>query len=303
MTHLAFATCQNLPAHEHDDVTLHAMGRARGFTIAQPVWNDPQVDWEAFDAVVIRTTWDYTRHLEAFTAWTQHVSTQTQLINPHAVIGWNCDKRYLRAIEAEGLPIVPTTWVDSLTQPLDLEAWASTQRAQGHTRGFIKPVVGANASGTHRFDLTDGAARQRAQRLLEEQLAHGALMVQPYRQSVESFGEVSLICFGGEVSHAVQKIPVKGDYRVQDDWGASDRAVDWRRDFASLEPLALDALACAERLTGERLCYARVDFLRTDEREDCFEINELEAIEPSLFFRHGHHAEARFLDAVTHAMT
>jgi hypothetical protein len=55
---------------------------------------------------------------------------------------------------------------------------------------------------------------------------------------VETEGELSAIYFGGHFSHAVRKIPLPGDYRVQDDFGAHD------------EPVALDpaARALAERV-------------------------------------------------------
>ena len=49
---------------------------------------------------------------------------------------------------------------------------------------------------------------------------------QPYLETVETTGEWSSIHFGSELSHCVQKVPVAGDYRVQDDFGASDRFVD-----------------------------------------------------------------------------
>ena len=47
-------------------------------------------------------------------------------------------------------------------------------------------------------------------------------MLQPYYSSVETEGEFSLIFFNGQWSHGVQKVPVSGDYRVQDDYGARD---------------------------------------------------------------------------------
>jgi hypothetical protein len=91
------------------------------------------------------------------------------------------------------------------------------------------------------------------------------------------------------LSHAVRKVPVAGDYRVQDDWGAHDEPT-------VLEPEAL--AVCEQTLAGvaasflERgwdvelpLLYARVDLLRDDAGRHV--LNELELVEPSLFFRHG----------------
>lgn len=293
MTHIALATCSNLPAHEHDDETLHQCILERGMKLSQPAWNDPDVDWASFDAVVIRTTWDYTAHLDDFLAWSQHVDTQTQLINTHEAVVWNSDKRYLRQLEEHGVPIVPTTWIEQGSH-LDLEAWASTR--SGHKKGFFKPVVGANAQGTHRFSLEDSDAMQRAQLVLDAALLQGGVMVQPYRHSVEQEGEVSLIYFGGQISHAVRKIPVAGDYRVQDDWGAHDEPLDWATHHTTLGSLAIQSIQAAEALIGHELVYARADFLSDESGR--FELNELELIEPSLFFRHGDEAELNLLRAI-----
>ena len=51
------------------------------------------------------------------------------------------------------------------------------------------------------------------------------MMLQPYLETVETEGELSALYFDGVFSHGVRKIPVPGDYRVQDDFGASDAAV------------------------------------------------------------------------------
>ena len=48
------------------------------------------------------------------------------------------------------------------------------------------------------------------------------MMLQPYLETVETEGELSALYFDGVFSHGVRKIPVPGDYRVQDDFGASD---------------------------------------------------------------------------------
>jgi hypothetical protein len=297
MTHIALATCSNLPAHEHDDETLHQCILERGMKLSQPAWNDPEVDWSSFDVVVIRTTWDYTAHLDDFIAWSKHVTTQTLLFNPSEAVVWNSDKRYLRELEAGGVPIVPTTWIEQGSR-FDLEAWASTLGS--HKRGFFKPVVGANAQGTHRFSLEDSDELRRAQKSLDEALTRGGLMLQPYRHSVEREGEVSLVCFGGQISHAVRKIPVADDYRVQDDWGAHDEPLDWATRHPTLGPLAMQSIKVAEAIIGQELVYARADFLSDDAGR--FELNELELIEPSLFFRHGDDAELDLLCAMERAI-
>ncbi len=90
-----------------------------------------------------------------------------------------------------------------------------------------------------------------------------------------------------------EALPVPGDYRVQDDFGASD------------EPYTLDAaeLALGREIVGlvqERLLYARVDFLRDDQGQ--LRLNELELVEPSLFFRHAPRAAEQLARVLLRAL-
>ena len=97
----------------------------------------------------------------------------------------------------------------------------ATMDELGWQRGFLKPVVGATARETLRFVCNDEGLAQ-AQSHVDRLLPNEGLMLQPYLESVETDGELSALYFDGEYSHGVRKVPVPGDYRVQDDFGASD---------------------------------------------------------------------------------
>ena len=49
---------------------------------------DGATDWATYPLVVVRTPWDYFRHLDAFLAWAERTSALTQLVNPVTVIAW-----------------------------------------------------------------------------------------------------------------------------------------------------------------------------------------------------------------------
>ena len=119
----------------------------------------------------------------------------------------------------------------------------------------------------------------------------GGMMLQPFVESVQTFGETSAIYFAGNLSHAVRKIPQSGDYRVQDTFGASDVAYDLTPGEMAL------CKACLLHLNDQfgELPYARFDFLH-DDQGDVF-LNEAELIEPSLFFNHGGETAARRMAA------
>jgi hypothetical protein len=282
---IALATCRSLPPHQIDDVPLIEALRERGVEVEQLAWDDDAIDWASFDAVLIRSTWDYQDKYPQFVAWAERVASCTRLFNPAPLVIWNTHKQYLRELEQHGVPLADTVWF-AAGHDHDL---AAAVRAHGITRGFLKPLVGANARSTLRFDATDPTELAAAQAHLAGLTRRVDMMLQPYLTSVEREGELSGIFFDGALSHAVRKVPVAGDYRVQDDWGAHDEPV-------VLEPEAL--AVCEQTFAGMAACfrqrgwdiplpllYARVDLLRDDAGR--WVLNELEIVEPSLFFRHG----------------
>lgn len=80
---------------------------ARGADTRVVCWDD-DVAWDRFDAVVLRSTWDYPDRLREFLAWIDRVDATSTLLNPLPVVRWSIDKRYLLALAADGVPVVPT---------------------------------------------------------------------------------------------------------------------------------------------------------------------------------------------------
>ena len=109
-----------------------------------------------------------------------------------------------------------------------------------------------------------------------------------------------LILIDGEVTHTVRKIPVAGDYRVQDDHGASDEPCILEPEELELChrvcKLVSDSLDWHGKWRGQPLLYARVDLLRGLDGQ-CV-VNELELVEPSLFLRHGPQAAGKLVRAL-----
>ena len=292
--YIGIATCSDLPGWEVDDAPLFEVLERKEVSYSLVAWDDADVDWSAFDAVLVRTTWDYTEHYREFLAWIKHVGQVTRLFNPPQTLTWNTHKTYLRDLEDRGVAIAPTVWLEQ-GQYADLRSIFEERDWVG---GFIKPVVGATARGTLRF-RADELGLKEAQKHLDELLGVCGAMVQPYLHSVEVEGEYSAIIIDGEVTHMVRKVPVPGDYRVQDDHGASDEPTE-------LEAADIEMCKRICRLVQQEpswhdspdspLLYARVDLLR--DLEGNLVLNELELIEPSLFLRHGRHAAGRLVSAL-----
>jgi hypothetical protein len=125
-------------------------------------------------------------------------------------------------------------------------------------------------------------------------------MLQPFLASVTVRGEWSAIFVDGVITHCVRKIPVAGDYRVQDDFGARDEryeptAAERALAVATMQVVHAHAGPCPGA-DGRPLLYGRTDFLWADDGS-CV-LTELELVEPSLFFRHSPAAAATLADAL-----
>ena len=282
---VALVSSSEMWSGEGDDAPLIAALRELGAHVTTPAWDDRTVDWATNDVCLVRTTWDYHKRRTEFLDWARQVTAVSQLYNPLAVIEWNSIKSYLEELGKAGLPVPPTIWLDRATN-VDLGQLLADREWK---RGFLKPDVGACASQTMLFDV-DIAGIEAAQAHLDQGLPGAGFLVQPFLESVESEGEYSVIFIEGEFTHAVRKVPAKGDYRVMDEYGASDAPVTL--DTNAIELARRTCATCEQRLGLESpLLYARVDFLRDAKRE--LVINEVELVEPSLFFRHCEDAAVR----------
>lgn len=279
---VAFVTCAGVPDLSADDrLALPELAR-RGIAVTPVTWDDPAVDWSAFDLVVIRSTWDYTRRHDEYRAWlTRLERAAVPLWNPAPVARWNSDKRYLRELVAAGVRVVPTCWVE----PDEPVALGELLASQGWARAVVKPVVSASGQDTWATARRPGASAERRFRTASAR----PLMVQPLLEEVRGEGEWSLVYFGGAFSHAVRKRPAGREFRVQEEYGGRTLRALAGDDLVEAGYRALAAVP------GPWL-YARVDGVRVD---GAFVLMELELLEPSFYFAAADAtAAASFADAV-----
>jgi glutathione synthase/RimK-type ligase-like ATP-grasp enzyme len=285
LSRIAFATASDYPHLTLDDQLVVQVGNQFGLTIEPAIWNDPSVVWRDFDAVVIRSCWDYHHQPETFLAWvTMLEQAEVVLWNPPAVIYWNHNKQYLLDLEQWGVPVVPTLYLPQGASA-DLPSLLATR---GWADVVIKPAISASAFNTWRAtSATEGTNPAR----FATQLHQSPTLIQPYMPEIEA-GEWSLIYFNGQFSHAALKLPKAGDFRVQGAFGgASQPALP---DKGLIEQGATIIAHVQAQLEREFL-YIRVDGIVIDGR---LVIMELELIEPSLFIAFDEQAAARFAQAM-----
>lgn len=255
---------------------------AAGHLPSVVAWDDAAADWAAFDAAVIRSTWDYVERRQEFLAWVDRVEAVSRLANPGRVVRWNTSKRYLRDLAAVGVPVVPTAWPGD-GDPIPT-AWGEV---------VVKPAVSAGGRWTGRYDDHEAAAA--FARTLAAQ-GHDVLL-QPYVPTVDRQGELGIFFFGGHASHAIRKgaILSLGHEPVPDNRlavGQEVAPVPLEETPVAFARSVLDAVP-----GGADLLFARVDCVADDDGRPL--LLELEAVEPHFFLETDDGAAARFAAALT----
>lgn len=278
---LIFATCEQQPLLTADDQVLADELSRRGLAVDPVPWTeiDPFAVADA-PPILLRSTWDYHRIPTMFSVWLEGLRDSGRLVwNDPAIALGNIDKVYLRQLQAVGIEIPQTVWIDRPDESIR-EAIA----AAGWSTAVLKPRIAATAYGTFLITAdTDLAVLD-----LAPARASGALL-QEFVPEIADGGETSMIYCDGRFSHAVVKRAKAGDFRVQKDFGGSVELIAPSAD--------LQAFADRVMATVPSTClYARVDVVATARGPL---LMELELIEPELFFLAAPAAAATFATALS----
>lgn len=284
---VALVTCAAYPQLYEDDRLLVPELEQLGISALPMVWSDAAVDWASFDALVIRTPWDYFERNAEFRAWLDaRIASPVLLCNAGDILDWNYDKRYLKDLEAAGVSVVPTLCVGRGEQA-DVAALA---RARGWDEIVVKPTISGGAYRTYRFFVDDAASYAEE---IDDILADRGVLVQPFLPEIVSDGELSILFFDGVYSHAVRKRAKPGEYRVQFQFGGTDESVE-------VEPALVEQARACVLAAPSLPVYARVDGVVKDGQ---FLLMELEVFEPLMFLASHPEAPGRFARAVQGRLT
>lgn len=282
MNTVAFLTIDNLDGFVcYDDLLIEPLNKL-GWSVEKVSWRKVDVNWNEFNAVIVRSTWDYqTDHLKFLKVLEEIDRSNAHLENSLPVMKWNMNKSYLKDLEHKGVLIPHTAWEKSFNP----EGAFSYFEILNTEEIIIKPNISGNADDTFRI--------KRAEIMqyiphLEIIFQNRDFMIQPFMKNIIEEGEYSLFYFGGEYSHAILKKPKEKDFRVQEEHGGILKSVkpsDHQLETAKfildkIEPLPL---------------YARIDLVRTEDNR--FALMELELIEPSLYFNMDKESPDRFANA------
>jgi glutathione synthase/RimK-type ligase-like ATP-grasp enzyme len=270
---------QNILLEDH--LLQEALER-KGLKVIRLDWAKKDFDWSSVGCAIFRSTWDYQDKFEEFKQWLEQVRTQTRLINTYETIKWNMDKWYLQDLKERGIHIPQTIYIPK-------GSTATLQVLYDQIQGeeaVIKPTVSGGAKHTYRLNPTN---INRHEELFQQLIQHEDFIIQPLLHDIVENGEISLMVFGGQYTHAVLKVAKAGDFRVQDNWGGTVH--DYEPTPEEMQFAEQVVAACSPQPF-----YARVDIAKDNDGK--LALMEVELLEPELWFRLFPKAAEVFADVV-----
>ena len=271
------------------DILLDEPLLALGWKTHTISWKNKHVNWNDYDAVIIRSPWDYQDYADEFIEVLNTIEQSTaHLENSLTTVKWNIDKIYLKSLAANGVNIVPTLWESNISK-----ATIAAHFDQFLTNQLvIKPRISANADDTYwltRNNYQDFYPK------LHTIFSESNFMVQPFMESVINEGEFSLFYFNGILSHSILKTPKNNDFRVQEEHGGRLKTIEPEQELINQASKTINAIAAQLKMP----LYARVDLVRDG---STFALMEAELIEPSLYFTMDAASPKRFAEAFADRM-
>lgn len=198
----------------YEDFLVKEALQTENLKVIRLAWDDPDFDWKTTKAILFRTTWDYFSRFPEFSKWLTKVSKETILLNSEKLIRWNIDKHYLLNLKEKGIHITESYFIEkgtktTLTELHNQLKWQET---------VLKPCVSGSARHTYKLNVENFSDYEA---IFSQLIQQAAMILQPFQHNIVTQGEISLMIFNGNYSHAVLKQAKTGDFRVQDDFGGS----------------------------------------------------------------------------------
>ena len=278
---IAILTCEKLPDLNPEDRKIIPALAKHNIEATAAIWSDKTINWTDFDYLIFRNTWDYFEKETEFKIWLNQIAQlEIKTLNPIKIITQNIHKFYLREMEQQGITILPTVFIDK-TEHLNL-----SELIPPHwKKAVIKPAFSAGSYLTEVFEISEIQAISEKYKTIA---ADKELLLQEFMPEIQTLGETSFIFFNKKFSHAVNKKPVEGDFRVQSLFGGKYTLVQPNEKLIEKAQKIVDSLP-------KDLLYARVDGILI---ENELYLMEIECIEPDLYFDLSENSLERFVAAI-----
>ena len=253
---------------KEDQLLLEAI-KKNGLTVCKKDWNCKKFDWQKTRSAIFRSTWDYFDKFDEFFEWKEKNKKKLFFINSSKIIDWNINKIYLKELSKKGINIPDSIFIQK-GDKIDLQKLFDKSQ-------FITAILKPNISGAARHTYKiENSELKNFEIIFKELISKKDMIFQKFINNIITEGEISLIMIGGKHTHSVKKKAKKGDFRVQDDHGGTVA------NYNPTKEEIIFAQNCIQKCP-EKPLYARVDIIYDNNNK--LALNELELIEPELWFR------------------
>ena len=278
----ALLTMKDLSKFEcYDNLIVNPL-EEMGWICDQVPWDTNKlIDWDQYDSVIIRSTWNYQENFLKFINVLKEInSSSADLQNPIDIVEWNLNKQYLKNFENKNIKIVPSQWFNNFIPKEIIQSFLNFNSK----KIIIKPCISANADYTYILEEKTALSKLNT---LKKDFIDKEFIIQPFIQDIKNEGEYSLIYFGNTLSHVLLKTPKVGDFRVQEEHGGTLKSI-----INPEQALIRFGKNVINKLP--RAClYSRVDIVRNKNE---FLLMEVELIEPSLYFNMDSKSPKKFVE-------
>ena len=278
----ALLTMKDLSKFEcYDNLIVNPL-EEMGWICDQVPWDTNKlIDWDQYDSVIIRSTWNYQENFLKFINVLKEInSSSADLQNPIDIVEWNLNKQYLKDFENKNIKIVPSQWFNNFIPKEIIQSFLNFNSK----KIIIKPCISANADYTYILEEKTALSKLNT---LKKDFIDKEFIIQHFIQDIKNEGEYSLIYFGNTLSHVLLKTPKVGDFRVQEEHGGTLKSI-----INPEQALIRFGKNVINKLP--RAClYSRVDIVRNKNE---FLLMEVELIEPSLYFNMDSKSPKKFVE-------
>jgi glutathione synthase/RimK-type ligase-like ATP-grasp enzyme len=278
---IGLLTCEKLPELTLADQKLIPELAKHNIIAKAVIWSDKTIKWNDFDYLIFRNTWDYFEKETEFNLWLDQIERLgIKTLNAIEIIKQNKHKFYLREMEKEGILILPTIFIDKKANLNLAEILPKHWK-----KAVIKPAFSGGAYLTSLFEVSDiEKINGEYTKIAQEK----ELLLQEFIPEIQTLGETSFIFFNKKFSHAINKKPVDGEFRVQSQFGGKYTLIQPSQEL-------IDKAQKVVNTFDDKLLYARVDGIVIDTE---LHLMEIECIEPDLYFEFSEGALERFVASI-----
>ncbi|MBC7642818.1 MAG: hypothetical protein H7174_10855 [Flavobacterium sp.] len=278
---IGILTCKNFPNLSSSDQLLIPSLLKRNIIAKPVIWNDHAIDWNEFDLLLFRNTWDYYEKQTEFDTWLLKIEKLgIKTLNTINVVNQNKHKFYLKELQNYGIKIIPTIFIEKTNKLNLIDVMPNHWKT-----AVIKPAYSA---GSYLTELFEKSNVELVNKKYKSIAAEKELLLQKYMPEIKTLGETSLVFFDKKFSHAVNKQAINDDFRIQQQYGGIYKIVEVTDEIINQAQKIIN-------IYPENLLYARVDGIIID---DELHLMEVECLEPDLYFNLAAGSIDKFVDAI-----